>query len=102
MATLAATNITTVLAPSGLVPVSDGAGLYLEVFRIEGLGTAGDTVTLTPTNIGDIRYVRGNVPASDNLSLTASNTNVTLTQGVTFDTEATVTYIVEVIGRRPA
>src|SRR5262245_39277229 len=101
MATLASTNITTAIAPSGLVPHSDAAGLYIEVFRVAGTGTAGDTIAITPRLIGDIRYVRGNLPASDNLSQSAANTNVTLTQGTSFATDSTTTYLVEVIGVRP-
>jgi hypothetical protein len=101
MATLAATNITTAIAPGGLVPHTDGAGLYVEVFRVAGSGTAGDTIAITPRQIADIRYVRGNLPASDNLSQSAANTGVTLTYGATFVTTDTVTYIVEVIGLRP-
>jgi len=102
MATLAATNITSAIAPSGLVPHVDGAGLYIEVFRVAGTGTAGDTIALTPRLIGDIRYVRGNIPASDNLSQSAANTSVTLTQGTTFATDSTATYIVELVGIRPS
>jgi hypothetical protein len=101
MATLGATNITTAIAPGGLVPHADGAGLYVEVFRVAGTGTAGDTVALTPLLIGDIRYVRGNLPASDSLSTAASNTSVTLTQGASFATDSTTTYLVELVGIRP-
>lgn len=101
MATLASTNVSTAIAPGGMIPVSDSNGLYIEVFRVAGSGTAGDTIAITPMIIGDIRYVRGNLPASDDLSLTAKNTNVTLTQGASFATDSTVTYIVEIIGRRP-
>lgn len=101
MATLAATNITTAVAPGGVVPLAGKAGLYIEIFRVEGIGTAGDTCALTPRQIGDIRYVRGNLPASDSLSTSAGNTSVTLTQGTTFVTDSTQTYIVEVVGIRP-
>lgn len=100
MATLAATNITSAIAPSGIIPVMEGNGLYVEVFRVAGTGTAGDTIAITPNQIGDIRYVRGNLPASDSLSLTAKNTNVTLTQGASFATDSTATYIVEIVGHR--
>lgn len=101
MATLASTNITTAVGPGGLIPLSGRQGLYVEVFRVAGSGTAGDTIAITPRQIGDIRYVRGNIPASDGLSTSAGNTSVTLTVGTTFVTTDTVTYIVEVIGLRP-
>ena len=102
MATLASTNVTTAIAPGGMIPLAEANGLYVEVFRVAGNGTAGDTIALTPRLITDVRYVRGNIPASDGLSQSAANTNVTLTLGATFTTTDTVTYMVEVIGARPA
>jgi hypothetical protein len=101
MATLASTNLTLNLAPGNLMPVADeGDGLYIEVFRLAGTGTAGDTFSIVPSlYMGDIRYVSGNLPCSDNLA-TSVNSSVTLTQAVTNATDATTTYLVEVIGRR--
>lgn len=100
MATRASTHITTAIAPGGIQPIAlDGSGLYIEVFRILG-GTAGDTVTLTPRYITDIRSVTSMVPCSDNLSTSAGNTNIVLTYGVAVTTTTTLSYCVEIKGRR--
>jgi hypothetical protein len=100
MATRAATNVTTAIAPGGIQPITvNEDGLYIEVFRVLG-GTAGDTVALTPRYITDIRSVTSMIPASDNLSTSAGNTNVTLTYGVAVTTTTTLSYCVEIKGRR--
>lgn len=102
MATRASTNVSSAIAPGGVQPVTFGEdGLYIEVFRVLG-GTAGDTVTLTPRYITDIRSVSGMIPVSDNLSATAANTNVTLTYGLAVTTTTTISYCVEIKGRRSA
>jgi hypothetical protein len=100
MATRASTNISSAIAPGGIQPITVGEdGLYLEVFRVLG-GTAGDTVALTPRYITDIRSVTSMIAASDNLSATQANTNVTLTYGVAVTTTTTLSYCVEIKGRR--
>lgn len=100
MATRASTNVSSAIAPGGVQPITVGEdGLYLEVFRVLG-GTAGDTVALTPRYITDIRSVTSMIPASDNLSATQANTNVTLTYGVAVTTTTTLSYCVEIKGRR--
>lgn len=80
MATLASTNVTGTIARDGGKPLSYGnSGLVFEVFRVASGGAAADTVALTPQYISDIGLVLPNVSASDNISTTAANTNVTLT-----------------------
>lgn len=100
MATRASTNVSSAIAPGSVQPITVGEdGLYIEVFRVLG-GTAGDTIALTPRWITDIRSVTSMIPASDNLSSSAANTNVTLTYGVAVTTTTTLSYCVEIKGRR--
>jgi hypothetical protein len=99
MATLGSTNVSTSIAPGGIIPNAWGdAGMIIEVFRIPG-GTAGDTCTLTPRQIADIRSVINPANMGHGLSATQANTNVTLTLGTGINTS--VTYDVWLIGRRP-
>lgn len=99
MATLANTNISRTVSLDAQTPLAQGdSGMIIEVFRVASGGASGDTTVLVPTLITDIRMVLPNVGASDNLSTTAANTNVTLTL-----TSGTVTFgafQVAVIGRR--
>ena len=79
MATLVSTNITTLIAANGEQPLAaDASGLIVEYFRVTG-GTAADTIVLTPRWITNIVDVSCNYAVTDNLSITAANTNVTLT-----------------------
>lgn len=98
MATLASTNLTTAIAVNNEQPLAYGdSGLIYEVFKFAG-GAASDTVALTPRFISDIRIVLVNAHASDNLTHTAANTNVTLTLAVS--TVTSVTFQAVLIGRR--
>lgn len=79
MATLVSTNITTLIAANGEQPLAaDASGLIVEYFRVTG-GAAADTIVLTPRWITNIVDVSANFAVTDNLSITAANTNVTLT-----------------------
>lgn len=79
MATLVSTNITTLIAANGEQPLAaDASGLIVEYFRATG-GAAADTIVLTPRWITNIVDVSCNYAVTDNLSITAANTNVTLT-----------------------
>lgn len=99
MATLASTNITGTISPNGEQPLSYGqSGLIEEVFRVASGGASADTVALLPRYITDIRMVKTNVGASDNLSTTAANTNVTIT--LSTGTVTVGAFQVSVIGRR--
>lgn len=98
MATLASTNITSALAANNEKPTAWGdSGLIVEFFKCAG-GAVGDTVALTPTWITDIRIVSSNQTATDTLSQTAANTNVTLT--LTASAATNVTFQAFIIGRR--
>lgn len=82
MATLAFTNVSTAIAPGGVLPINFGGedGLIIAFYRVQG-GTVGDTVTITAANTGysdDIRSCGGNVPATSGLG-TGANTQVVLT-----------------------
>lgn len=82
MATRAFTNVSTAIAPGGMLPITFGGedGLVIAFFRTQG-GTAGDTVTINATDVGytdDIRSVGGNMPATTGLG-TSANTQVVLT-----------------------
>lgn len=99
MATLASTNISGIASPNGEVPIGYGdSGLIIEWFRVASGGANADTVALSPRFISDIRYVHSNVGASDNLSSTAANTNVTLT--LSTGTNTVGAFQVAIIGRR--
>lgn len=81
MATRAFTNVTTAVAPNGVLPLALGdSTLYLAFYRVQG-GTAGDTVTIPASDTGfsdDIRAVWGDMPATTGLA-TSANTQVVLT-----------------------
>lgn len=103
MATIASTNITGTVAVDGSKPIAFGGatGLVMEVFRVASGAAQTDTVVIAPRYISDIRIVESNVSASDNLSTTAANTNVTLTLGMV-GTAATATigaFQVRLVGR---
>lgn len=73
------TNITTAITANGEQPFAYGqAGLEVEFFRV-ALGTVGDTIAITPRWSGNIVAVLEGPPATNNLSTTAANTNVTMT-----------------------
>lgn len=73
------TNITTAIAANAEQPYAYGqSGLEVEFFRV-ALGTVGDTIAITPRWSGNIVAVLNGPPATNNLSTTAANTNVTLT-----------------------
>lgn len=98
MATLASTNISSAIAVNNERPLSFGeSGLILEVFKCAG-GAVGDTVAMTPQFITDVRMVESNQSATDALSQTAANTNVTIT--LTASAATNTTFQVRVIGRR--
>jgi len=98
MATLASTNITTAIAVDNSQPLAFGdSGLIIEIFKFAG-GAAADTVAITPRWITDVRAVISNAHATDTLSQTAANTNVTLTLAASAATN--VTFQVQIIGRR--
>lgn len=98
MATLASTNITTAIAANAEQPVAYGdSGLLIEFFRCAG-GGVGDTCALTPRWITDIRAVQANQTATDALSTSAANTNVTLT--LTASAATNVVWSASIIGRR--
>jgi hypothetical protein len=90
MATLASTNITTNINPNAEQPIAFGqAGLEIEFFRV-ALGGVADTIVLTPRWSGNIVAVQtGGLPASNNLTTSAANTNVTLTLLASGATNAT-------------
>jgi len=101
MATRAFTNVSTAIAPGGMVPITFADdGLIIAVFRVQG-GTVGDTVTITTASIGytdDIRAVWGDMPAEDSLT-TSANTQVVLT--LTASTASTsVNHMVTLLCRR--
>jgi hypothetical protein len=106
MAAIAASNIvniTRTISSDASKPIAFGGsnGLVMEVFRIAAGGAQTDTAAITPQYISDIRMVESNVSASDNLSTTAANTNVTLTLGIV-GTAATATigaFQVRLVGR---
>ncbi len=100
MATLASTHISSTVSPGGEVPIGWGqSGLILELYRVASGGAAGDTVVIAPRFITDIRMVQTNISASDNLSTSAANTNVTLT--LVAGTSTFGAFQVALIGRRP-
>jgi hypothetical protein len=102
MATLAFTNITTAIAPGGILPVTFGEdGLVVEFFKCQG-GTVGDTTTIVPSEfMSSIRAVLGSdIVATDNIS-TSGNTSVVLTH-VASAASTSVNYSVTLIGRRQA
>lgn len=99
MATLGSTNITTAISANAEQPVAFGqGGLIIEFFRVTH-GATNDTIAITPRWITDIRAVQGlGVAASNNLSTTAANTNVTFTIQAAGAT--TLFADVQLIGRR--
>ena len=96
MAAVVPTNIST--AVIGTIPLAyQDAGLYIEVFRSLG-GTAGDTVTIVPSQIVDIRTVVTNLNAGHALSTSAGNTQVVFTMGT--GVQAASSYDYHVVGKR--
>lgn len=109
MAALTVTNLTRDIAVSNEQPVAiNGAGLEIEVFKLAPAGSAqitvGDTATLTPRFISDIRAIIGStVPISHNIDPTAANTSASVVVvGGTGDTlgAADKWAFVTVLGRR--
>jgi hypothetical protein len=101
MATLGSTYISQTIAPNAEHPLAWGdQGMIAEVWRVASGGANADTVVLTPRFITDIRYVDPNVSASDNLSTTAANTNVTLTLVNGAVTNTFGAFQVMIVGRR--
>ncbi len=99
MAALANTNLSGIASPGGESPIAWGdSGLIIEYFRVASGGLNNDTVLLTPRFITDIRFVQSNVGASDNLSSTAPNANVTLT--LSTGTNSVGAFQAAIIGRR--
>lgn len=93
------TNITTAISANAEQPVAFGqSGLIIEFFRV-ALGTVGDTIAVVPRWITDIRAAQGNgLPATNNLSTSAANTNVTFT--LTASGATNVNTDIQLIGRR--
>lgn len=99
MAALGSTNVSTAIAPGGVVPIQTMGedGLILEVWRIPG-GTAGDTCTIVPHFITDVRSVLNPANFGNALSASQANTQVVLTAGTGINTS--LTYDVHIYGRR--
>lgn len=107
MAALTVTNITETLAVNGEQPFAlGGAGMEIEVFKLAPASGAaiapGDTATLTPRFISNIRAILGStVPVTHDLDPTAVKTSVALTvrgTGVTGTNDAWA--FVTILGRR--
>jgi hypothetical protein len=85
MATLTVTNITETLTVNGEQPFAfGGAGMEIEVFKVAPASNAkitiGDTATITPRYISNIRAIIGStIPVSHDLDPTAVETSVALT-----------------------
>ena len=85
MAALTVTNITETLSVNGEQPVAwGGAGMEVEVFKVAPASnakiTVGDTATITPRFIADIRAIMGSTfPISHDLDPTAVETSIALT-----------------------
>src|SRR5262245_11664064 len=96
MAAVVPTNITTAII--GITPLTymEG-GLIMEVFRSLG-GTAGDTVTIVPSMVADIRTAVTNLNAGHALSTNAGNTQVVFTMGT--GVQAASSYDYHIIGKR--
>lgn len=100
MATRAFTNITTAIAPSGIVPVAFGEdGLLVEFFRCQG-GTVGDTTTIVPSDyMSSVRAVLGaDLAATSDIS-TSGGTQVVLTHAAAA-ASTSVNFDVTLLGRR--
>lgn len=99
MATLGSTNITTAISANAEQPVAFGqSGLIIEFFRAT-LGATNDTIAITPRWITDIRAAQSaGLTASNNLSSSAANTNITFT--LTASGATTVNVDIQLIGRR--
>ncbi len=73
------TNITTSISANAEQPFAYGqAGMEVEFWRV-ALGTVGDTIALTPRWSSNIVAVLNGPPATNNLTTSAANTNVTFT-----------------------
>ncbi len=98
MATLGSTNITTAITANGEQPFAYGqAGLEVEFFRAT-YGATGDTIVVAPRWSQNIVAVLNGPPASNNLSTSAANTNVTFT--LTVSGATTVTTDIQLLCRR--
>ena len=98
MAAITPTNIGTTIALGGVTPITYGeGGLITEIWRCLG-GTAGDTVTITPTIVADIRTVVTPLNAGHSLSTNVGNTQVVFTLGT--GVVATSSYDIHITGRR--
>lgn len=100
MATLGSTNVTRNVLAGNEQPIAYGeAGLLLEVWRVSGAGsgTVGDTATIVPTFLTDVRTANVSGAATTTLS-TNANTNVVVT--LTASIATNVTFDVWIIGRR--
>lgn len=107
MAVLTVTNLTETLANNGEQPFAiGGSGLEIEVFKLAPASGAaiapGDTATLTPRFISNIRAIIGStVPVTHDLDPTLVETSVALTvrgTGVTSSNDAWA--YVTILGRR--
>jgi len=109
MAALTVTNITRDIAVNNEQPVViNGQGLEIEVFKLAPASgaqvTVGDTATITPRFISDIRAIIGStVPVSHNIDPTTTNTSASLVVvGGASDTlgAANMWAFVTILGRR--
>lgn len=96
-------NITETVAPAGAQPIAFGqGGLEIEYFRVPFTGgvALAEEVVITPRWISDVRIVQSNFSATDNLSLTAVNSAVTLTLRASTATNVNGSFMVSIVGRR--
>lgn len=104
MATLAFTNVSRFVAADNVTPLAYGqSGLVEEIFNVASGGAAADTVVITTASLNyitDIRDIRSDVSASNNLSATPSVANTTVTATLIAGTSTFGTFRVRVIGRR--
>lgn len=99
MATLGSTNVNTAISANAEQPIAYGqAGMEVEFWRAT-YGATGDTIAITPRWSGNIVAVLNGPPASNNLSQSAANTNVTFT--LTVSGATTVTTDIQLLCRRP-
>lgn len=103
MATRSFTNVSTAIAPGGVIPNLWGGenGLIVGYYRVQN-GTAADTVTIPASDFGsvDIRFAIGTgVDASHALSYSQANTQIVFTLSGT-PASTSVVYDVLLIGRR--
>jgi len=97
MATLGSTNVTRNVSALLEQPLAYGeAGLLMEVWRVPG-GTVGDTCTIVPTFLSDIRTCQAQQSSTNGLT-TNANTNVVIT--LTASAATNVNFDVWLIGRR--